>query len=377
MFVLKYILYGEIMKNKNLKIKILILIIFSTLALVFVYNDHALYKTPILKVESVDSKIKDSDMFREKYYDQHIEGTIKNGKYKGLKIDFKNTVATSGVYGEIVKKGDELFVGINGDGSSITELIGVKRDKYLMILFVMFVDLMIIAAGRKGVKTLISFVVNVIISAVAILIFEKKFNTTNLLLLYFIVSILFIVFSLLLTNKRSKKTLSAIISAIVSLLVSFALSFILIKIYKEEIPIWTMEYIEAVYEYENFFYVTILLCGLGAIMDIAITISSSLNELIVKDPNIKKEALIKSGREISKDIVGTMINVMLYTCYTPIIPIVFLAIKNNFSLMDALSLYGEIDLIAVLTSSIGIVLAIPISLYISIFILNPSKKEAK
>ena len=138
-----------------------------------------------------------------------------------------------------------------------------------------------------------------------------------------------------------------------------------------------MEYIEAVYDYENFFYVTILLCGLGAIMDISITISSSLNELIEKDPNIKRKALIKSGREISKDIVGTMTNVMLYTCYAPVIPIVFLAIKNNMKLFDALTFYGEVDLIAVFTSSISIVLAIPISLFIAINILKPSKKEVQ
>ena len=106
-------------------------------------------------------------------------------------------------------------------------------------------------------------------------------------------------------------------------------------------------------------------------MDISITISSSLSELINRDPKITKKALLKSGKEISKDIIGTMINVMLYTCYTPMIPLVFLAIKNNMDLTDALSLYGEVDLIAVFCSSISIVLAIPISLYIATFILTP------
>ena len=358
------------MNKKNLKLKLIILAIFSITSIVFVYNDHFLYKTPILKVTEVVNEDKDSTMFRETYYDQAIKGIIKNGKHKGKEMTFDNTVAKTGVYGEIVQKGTELLVEISNDRNEIIELVGVKRDKYLVILLVLFVDTLILVAGKKGFKTLISF-----ISALAIFIFKKKFNTLNLLSLYMGVSILFIVFSLFITNSKDRKTLSAILSSIVSLFISFGLSFLLIKIYGKDISIWTMEYIEAVYEYENFFYVTILLCGLGAIMDIAITISSSLNELIVKDPKITKLALIKSGKEISKDIVGTMINVMLYTCYTPVVPLVFLAIKNDMSLTDALSLYGEVDLIAVFCSSISIVLAIPISLYIAIFILKPSKKE--
>ena len=108
-------------------------------------------------------------------------------------------------------------------------------------------------------------------------------------------------------------------------------------------------------------------------MDISITISSALNELIEKDPNIKKKALVKSAKEISKDIVGTMTNVMLYTCFTPVIPMVFLAFKNNMSLSETLTLYGEVELISVLTSSISIVLAILVSRYVAIFILKPKE----
>ena len=368
-------MYGDKM-NKKLKIEIIVLILFSLISIIFVYNDYFLYKTPILKVIEVKNGAKDLSGFKETYYNQEIKGIIRNGKYKGKVMTITNVVSKTGVYGEIVKKGDELLIEISKSGEA-NELVGIKRDKYLVILLVLFIDSIILVAGKKGVKTLISFGINVLISALAIFIFQKEFTTLNLLLLYILTSVLFIILSLFITNGKSRKTLSAIISSVVSLFVSFGLAFLLIKIYGKEVSIWSMEYIEAVYDYENFFYVTILLCGLGAIMDISITIASSLNELIDKNPNIEKSALIKSGKEISKDIVGTMINVMLYTCYTPIVPMVFLAIKNNMKLFDALTFYGEVDLIAVFTSSISIVLAIPISLFVAIHILHSPKKEVK
>ena len=364
------------MKNKSFKIKLIILLIFSIISIVFVYNNQFLYKTPILKVTEVKNEEKDSSMFKETYYNQVIKGIIENGKYKGKELKIDNLVSKTGVYGDVVKEGDELLISISSN-NEINEIVGVKRDKYLVILLILFVDSIVLVAGKKGLKTLISLLVNALVSAVAIFIFQKKFTTLNLLLLYMGASVIFIIVSLFITSGKNKKTLSAIISSICSLFISFGLAFLIVKIHNQDISIWSMEYIEAVYDYENFFYVTILLCGLGAIMDISITISSSLNELIEKDPNIKRKALIKSGREISKDIVGTMTNVMLYTCYAPVIPIVFLAIKNNMKLFDALTFYGEVDLIAVFTSSISIVLAIPISLFIAINILKPSKKEVQ
>ena len=369
--MIKYYLYGDKM-SKKFKIEIMILILFSLVIIIFFYNNHFLYKTPILSVTKVENNIKDSSMFRETYYDQKVTGIIKNGKYKNQKFTIMNTVAITGVYGEFIHENSEIFLEISDKGEAI-EVVGVKRDKYIAILAIIFIDLMILTADQKGIKTLISFIINIIISALSIFVIQKNFNKVNMLFLYFGISVLFIVLSLYITNGKSRKTLSAILSAIISLFISFGLAFVLINIYSEDIAIWTLEYIEAVYEYENFFYVTILLCGLGAIMDISITISSSLNELIERDSKIERKALIKSGREIAKDIVGTMINVMLYTCYTPIIPLVLLAIKNNVSLSDALYLYGEIDLIAVLCSSISIVLAIPISLYVAIFILKPKE----
>ena len=52
-----------------------------------------------------------------------------------------------------------------------------------------------------------------------------------------------------------------------------------------------------------------------------------------------------------------------------------LASKNNIVLGEALQRYGQVELIVVLTSCIGIVLAIPISMLISTPILKPSKKR--
>lgn len=360
--------------KKYFSVKNIVMFIVSIVILLFVYNDHFLYQVPIMKIDKINTKLISGSDYEEKNYSQEISGTIKNGKYKGKQVTIKNVTSTSGVYDEQIKGNSEIFLSTK-DGNNFS-FDGIKRDKYIAILIVLFVDLIILVAGSQGVKTLISLFVNILISALAIFVFQSNAERLSLLLLYIFVSIIFIVVSLYITNGKSKKTFAAIISSILSLFISFGLSYLIINIHGRDVTIWTMNYIEYVRDYENYFYICILLSGLGAIMDIAITISSSLNELIDKNSKISKSALIKSGREISKDIVGTMSNVMLYTCFTPIIPLVFLAVKNNMPLLRAIGYYGEIELITVLCSCISIVLAIPISLYVSTFILH-TKKEVK
>ena len=362
------------MKNKKFIIKISILFLISISFIIFVYNDYFLYKRPILKIDRIVEKVENAETSREKYIKQYIYGTIKNTKDKGKKVKVINHTTTSGVYDEQIHENSELFIEIK-NGDVAIGLSEVKRDKYIAVLLVLFIDSIVLVAGSKGFKTLISLALNILVSAFAIFIFQKHATTWNMLILYSFVSIIFITTSLYITNGKERKTLAAILSSLASLFVSFGLAFLIIKLYKKPIPYWTLEYIEAVHDYENFFYVTILLSGLGAIMDIAITISSSLNELIEKDPKIKLKALLNSGKEISKDVVGTMTNVMLFTCFTSIIPMTFLMMKNNIILGEALQRYGQVELIVVLTSCIAIVLAIPISLFISIGILRPSKKR--
>lgn len=362
------------MFNKKFIIKFTILLIFSILSIVFVYNDYFLYKRPILKINKIVETVDESEMTDEKHITQQIYGTIKNGKHKGRKVNVINHTTTSGVYDDQIHKGSELFVELHDKNDTAIAISQIKRDKYLVILLVIFIDSIILVADNKGVKTLISLLINIIIAGVAIFSFQKHARTWNMLLLYMFVSILFIGTSLYITNGKHKKTLAAILSSIASMFVSFSFAFLIIKLYKNPVPYWTLDYIEAVHDYENFFYVTILLSGLGAIMDISITISSSLNELIEKDPNIKLKALKKSGREISKDIIGTMTNVMLFTCFTSIIPMTFLMMKNNIIIGEAIRRYGQVELIVVLTSCISIALSIPISLFISTRVLKGRDK---
>ena len=71
-----------------------------------------------------------------------------------------------------------------------------------------------------------------------------------------------------------------------------------------------LEYLGSMSNSADIFWTDIMLTGLGAIMDVAVTISAATGEIVRKNPDVSLRKLIHSGREIGYDIMGTMINVL-------------------------------------------------------------------
>ena len=188
-----------------------------------------------------------------------------------------------------------------------------------------------------------------------------------------IILIIFSIISLILASGFNKKTLSAIISVIISTLVMLITIVIIINFtgYKginfNELSFLTVPI-------EDIILPELLIGSTGAIMDVAITISASISELIQKDNNISVKNLKKSAREIGKYIMSTMSNVLFFTYLCSGLPIFVLALRNGFSMYNYISSNFTLELTRFLIGSIGIVLTIPVSAHVSIKLMKRGAK---
>lgn len=346
-----------------------LLIFFNIAIMLFLNFNFFMYSDPILKVSDIKTETID-----EEYFCQTITGVIKNGEYKGKIFTFENQISTSGVYENKVNEFSEIFVNISSDGTNISSIKEIKRDKYVGILILIFIDLLFIIAKKNGAKTLLSLAVNILLSVLGVYIYISSSYTINILFIFIPISLAFIVSSLYITCGKTKKTLSAILSTIVSVFLVFVLSLIILNLYDGALYLYTTDYAEIISDYKSVFYLSILLSGLGAIMDIAITVSSLIDELITKNKDISYKDLENSGKNISKDITGTMVNVLLFTCLSSTLPTLILALKNNLDFVYAINYYGQVQIIIILTSCIGVILAVPISLKVALYVLKGVRK---
>lgn len=368
-------IFGNIKNNRRNKfifIAVMLLIITLIFSCYFVSTNEKFYNKPIAKITSiteVNSQMKDMNGKVEQIKQQNIKAIIMNGIYKGKEIQLQNTTSYSQVNDLNLKVNDEVFISTQENGNkelASCKILNLKRDRYFTSIIILFVLLILLIGGFKGFRSLVSVSINIMIFTIIIELFAYGYN---LIVISIIASILFIGLSIAIVCGVNNKMVSAIIATVVGTVISMLIAVAVIYMnHWNGAHFEEMDYLT--HPPEEIFIIEILIGTLGAIMDIAISISSSINEIYNKNPNIEKSILINSGREIGKDIMATMANTLAFAYVSGSIPIILLLFRNGYPISYIFNINLSLEIIRALTGSIGIVLSIPITIYTSVITLR-------
>lgn len=366
---------ASIKNNKISKKKLAILtglIILSLFTLLFISNNESLYNKPIAKIIAIDeqeSNKKTDDGKIEPMKNQKIQAVIMNGSHKGEAVELDNVTSFSGANDLNLHTNDEVFLSIqDNDNNEISsaKITELKRDKYIIYIINIFIILILLVGGSKGFRSLTSVVVNSVISFIMIQLFTEGYY---LIAFSVIASVLFIVSSIIIVCGRNRKSISAIVGTLAGTFVSILIAGIVIKMNNwSGIHFEKMDFLTQ--PPETIFFIELMIGTLGAIMDIAISISSAVKELYDKNPNANRKAIIKSSREIGQDIMGTMANTLVFAYISGSIPAILLYLRDEVPITYIISFNLTLEYMRAIVGSIGIVLSIPITMYTSILILK-------
>lgn len=347
-----------------------ILTVLFILSVVFFLNNDFMYKRPIAKVISAKT-IKSEPVTNhnngmypvtEKSYDQKLTLKLLNTEKRGKKIVVKHRYNYSQLDTEKLSRGDKVFVSYDSKGNlNSCHIIGVKRDSYAYILLALFIYIILLITGKRGGIIAFTTFINIGIFIVALELYDKGMD------IMFLANVLILIFpciTLLLSNGFKKSTFMAILATYITLLLTLML-FKLAVTYGEEIDYANLDYIVGDHDLERIFFASIELAGLGVIMDVAVSITSALYELVQKTPDLKFKGLVKAGREMGYDIMGTMINVLLFTYICGLMPLIILKLRNDISLFTIIRLQIPFEICRFLFGSIQILAAIPVSIALS------------
>lgn len=183
--------------------------------------------------------------------------------------------------------------------------------------------------------------------------------------------------TLLLLNGQSGKTFSAILSTLVGMFFAMGLFFITSKlVHIDGFSSADAEGLLLIQEetglkIKDVLFGGVIISSLGAIMDVAMSIVSSLYEIHHHTPELTSKELFQSGIEIGKDMIGTMTNTLIlaFTGSAFITLLVFLSYQIQFrQLLN--SNYLSIEIAQGLCGTFGIVLTIPAASAISAIMLK-------
>lgn len=359
-------------KKKLLLYGVILLSMISSI--LYVQQNFYLYDHPIAEVIKVEQtneeETLDSLGNTDHIFGQKIVGKVKNGDQKGQRILLENQYSASGTADHDYQVGNKVFVTIkDNEGADLTgDIDGPKRDTFIVVAAWLFIVTVLWVGKKNGLYSLISLVVNVLVLLLAM----NHYTSGEDVDLFWICSglvVFFTVFSLLLVSGNNRKTHAAILATLAGTFSSTLIAYAVIK--------WTagngLRYEEMAFITRNpqsVFLASVLVGSLGAAMDIAITITSSLYELTEKNSSIALKDLKRSGREIGKDIMGTMSNVLFFAYVSGSIPMILLYLKNGMAVNYTLSMNLSLELTRALVGSIGIVLTIPISIYTALYFIR-------
>lgn len=356
-----------------------LLLILIVVSIVFVYNNHVFYQDPIAEIIEVELEdevgVPVGTENQDVVYTQNIEAVLKNGDLKGEPIVLTNEFAESSVYHSAFKVGDELFVTLDAqterEGLTGT-IIDVKRDHDLVLISWLFIGVLFAIAKRQGLLAVLSLVINALIISWALDVYIHTSNI-RLLVIMCVAVVLMTTLSLLFVSGFSDKTYAAIAATLLGTFSLLVITSVVLYVTDQEgLRFEEMEFLTR--PPQAIFMSGVLVGALGAVMDVAVTISSSLFNLYEKNKAIKASVLKESGIEIGKDIMGTMTNILFFAYVSGTIPTLILYFMNGASLGFTLSMNLSLELTRALAGGIGIVLTIPIGLYTTLFFIN--RKQA-
>jgi len=336
-------------------------------------------KARILEVEETTQKIEGEEGVRYETL-QKVRVKILSGKYKGKEEVLENTISANPLDLSL-KKGNKILVYIeeHKNGSVIFQVQDYWRLNILIWFVVIFLLILLLLGGRQGLKAILSLAI------AALLIFKilipQVLTGGNPIRLALVISIIITIITLILVSGLRRKSIAAILGTIGGLLVATVLAIFVGRIANltgtssEESRILLIEFPNL--NLQGLLFGSVIIGALGAVMDIGMSIASSVTEVKKTYPYARMQELIKSGLTVGRDVMGTMVNTLIFAYVGVSLPLLLLFTKYGGSYLKFLNFeFVAEEVVRSIAGSIGLVAAIPLTAIIAGY-LEGAKRETK
>ncbi|ARK21634.1 YibE/F family protein [Sporosarcina sp. P26b] len=250
----------------------------------------------------------------------------------------------------------------------------------LVWLAIILLVLMVWVGGKSGVRSFFSLFLN--FGVVFFTMFFMLDPNTNPIVITFIASSVIGCISLFYINEVNSKTVLAFISTMIT--ISILLFFIVFVSQKLMIQGFGEEGEEAIAGLSLYIGVdfvkigasVIIMSTIGAIMDVAISIASTVHEVFKHTPTLSKRELFKSGVSIGRDILGTDTNTLFFAFFGGYLALLIWFKDLHYSIGDIInSKIFSSEMILILCAGLGIALVIPIASWMNAYYLVRTREK--
>jgi uncharacterized membrane protein len=299
---------------------------------------------------------------------QLVTVEIEEGPLKGLQAKVLNEITDNPAFNVEVTPGREVIlsvVGASGKTKPEVNIADYHRAPFLLWLLAVFLLAFVIFGGRTGLKSLVGLAVSVILIVLVLLPLSLQgiyplATSAGICLLSALATILAV-------GGFSKKSAAALIGTVGGVIIAGVAAQLVIM----AAPLTGLSSEEAqilrgsVLALKPNFYSGLLAAGmligaLGVIMDVGISIASSVQEIANANRKLSAHQLYTSGMNVGRDIMGTMTNTLVLAYTGGALPLLMLASLMPLGKLINLDIFAT-EIVAALSGSLGLVCTIPLT----------------
>lgn len=299
---------------------------------------------------------------------QSLNVVVLTGRFKGDVVPVNNYLGP--LHEKLAKAGTVLTVTITADSREEGYQVSIVNFDFTWLLvgmLALFVAAVVIVGRRKGVMSLLGLAYS--LAAIVFFLIPMWLKGARAIPLTLVTSFFITVFSFTLLGGVTRKTVSAMLGTL--LCVAFAGLFAALCGKIAGVSGMTMDEAEWLLDESQMLSgVTlnvrgllvsgIIISALGAVMDVAMSISSAISELHEVSPDLSRGSLFRSGMNIGRDMIGTMTNTLILAfagTSLNLMIIMFAAGMQPYQLLNNDDTIMEV--IRAVAGSLGLVLAVP------------------
>lgn len=310
---------------------------------------------------------------------QELELEILTGRYAGQTVRTANYL--SAFYNVHAREGMKLAVSVNTveEGVYSVSVYNYSRDLWMWAFAALFGLTLCAVGGKQGLKALVGLAVTVfcVIFLLVPLLVQRGWPPvpTTLAVTAYTSFVSFVIL-----GGVRVKTMAAALGSFGGVLLAGGLAWGACKIVHisgmnmDEAESLLLTAVDNGLKIRGLYICGILIATEGAVMDIAMSISSAMTEIHEVSPSLTAAQLFRSGMNVGRDAMGTMANTLVLAFAGTSLNMMIFIYAYDVSYIQLLNTdFVAIEVIRSLAGSIGIVLTVPVVAGVSAWLLARRK----
>ncbi len=346
-------------------------------------DDKIILKSETGVVENVKYEDAESINQGEQTTKQEVTVRVLTGDFKGSERIIDNMLTGNPAYDIPLSKGDKVILHMEPVSDTVTApedvdifIADIQRNTEIYIFTGIFCILLLIIGQKKGLTSIIS-----ILSTLALIFFMLMpmiLNGFCPIASAVLTGIISTVITIYLVGGFNSKSSAAIIGTSLSLAFAGALS--MLAIYFAHLTGFAGEENMFLYtarpdlSFTGILSASMIIAALGALMDTAVSIASTVNEIYETDKTLSVKQLFKSGMNVGRDIIGTMSNTLILVYLGSSLPLVLLSSNIDMNKFFNLNQVAT-EILSAITGSIAILVCVPATAIIAAILIKRQNEK--